>query len=148
MRELVYTMFITNNRATFHLWWKKKLVKHKKVSKYYKNDCKSIYASSMWFIFRFHHYFHHNDWSHNLMNLDTPVFSLIFENMSCYFCLITWIIWIIFKQQRFILRMLLTICLSFLPIWIFWRCLYKSVAYKKKCIEGLLKNTLGRVGRN
>ena len=39
MRQLVYTMFISNNRASFHLWWKKNLVKHKKVSEYYENDC-------------------------------------------------------------------------------------------------------------
>ena len=30
--------FITNNKASLHLWWKKNLVKHKKVTKYYKND--------------------------------------------------------------------------------------------------------------
>ena len=27
MRQLVYTMFISNNRASFHLWWKENLVK-------------------------------------------------------------------------------------------------------------------------
>ena len=32
-------MFISNNRASFHLWWKENLVKHQKVSKYYENDC-------------------------------------------------------------------------------------------------------------
>ena len=32
-------MFITNNRASFHLWWKENLVKHQKVSKYYNHDC-------------------------------------------------------------------------------------------------------------
>ena len=32
-------MFITNNLDSFHLWWKKKLVKHQKVSKYYYQDC-------------------------------------------------------------------------------------------------------------
>ena len=37
--QLVYTMFISNNRASFHLWWKENLVKHQKVSKYYENDC-------------------------------------------------------------------------------------------------------------
>ena len=31
----LYTMFISNNRASFHLWWKENLVKHQKVSKYY-----------------------------------------------------------------------------------------------------------------
>ena len=32
MRQLVYvyTMFISNNRTFFHLWWKENLVKHKK----------------------------------------------------------------------------------------------------------------------
>ena len=38
MRQLVYTMFISNNRASFHLWWKENLVKHQKVPKYYEND--------------------------------------------------------------------------------------------------------------
>ena len=37
--QLVYTMFVTNNWALFHLWWKEDLVKHQKVSKYYENDC-------------------------------------------------------------------------------------------------------------
>ena len=39
MRQLAYTMLISNNRALFHLWWKENLVKHQKVSKYYENDC-------------------------------------------------------------------------------------------------------------
>ena len=34
-------MFITNNHESFHLWWKKNLVKHHKVSKYYRQDCRS-----------------------------------------------------------------------------------------------------------
>ena len=38
MRQLVDTMLITNNRASFHLRGKKNLVKHQKVSKYYEND--------------------------------------------------------------------------------------------------------------
>ena len=33
-------MFITNNHATFHLWWKENLVKYWKVSKYYVHDCR------------------------------------------------------------------------------------------------------------
>ena len=36
----VYTMFITKDIASFHLWWKKNLVKHQKVSKYYDHDCR------------------------------------------------------------------------------------------------------------
>ena len=32
-------MFISNNRASFHLWWIENLVKYQKVSKYYENDC-------------------------------------------------------------------------------------------------------------
>ena len=39
MRQLLYTMFISNNRPSFHLWWKKNLGKHQKVLKYYENDC-------------------------------------------------------------------------------------------------------------
>ena len=44
MRQLVYTMFISNNHfissnPSFHLWWMENLVKHQKVSKYYETDC-------------------------------------------------------------------------------------------------------------
>ena len=39
MRQLEYTMFISNNRPSFHFRWKENLVKHQKVSKYYENDC-------------------------------------------------------------------------------------------------------------
>ena len=31
-------MFLSNNDALFHLWWKQNLIKHQKVSKYYQND--------------------------------------------------------------------------------------------------------------
>ena len=41
VRQLVYTMFISNSRTIFHLWWKENLVKHEKVSKYYEDDCRS-----------------------------------------------------------------------------------------------------------
>ena len=34
-----YTTFIINNQTSFHLWWKKDLVKHQKVSIYYHHDC-------------------------------------------------------------------------------------------------------------
>ena len=37
----MYTMFITNNHGSFHLWWKENLVKHQKVSKYCGQDCTS-----------------------------------------------------------------------------------------------------------
>ena len=42
MKQLVNTMFISNNRPSFHLWWKGNLVKHRKASKYYKTDCRPI----------------------------------------------------------------------------------------------------------
>ena len=32
-------MFITNNHASFHLWWKENLLNHQKVSKYYEHGC-------------------------------------------------------------------------------------------------------------
>ena len=41
MRQLVYTMFISNNHPSFHLWWKENLVKHQKLSKYYETDCRT-----------------------------------------------------------------------------------------------------------
>ena len=40
VRQLTYTMFISNNHTPFHLWWKEHLVKHQRVSKYYENDCR------------------------------------------------------------------------------------------------------------
>ena len=42
MRQLVYTLFISNNHPSFHLWWKENLVKHQKVSKYYETDCRVL----------------------------------------------------------------------------------------------------------
>ena len=42
MSQLIYTMFISNNQALFHLWWKQNLVKHKKISKCYQNDFRTL----------------------------------------------------------------------------------------------------------
>ena len=56
MRQLVYTMFVSNNRPSFHLWWKKNLVKHRKVSKYYEADCSNFilfFINQKWFYFFF-----------------------------------------------------------------------------------------------
>ena len=39
MRQLVYTMFVSNSRASFHLWCKENLLKHQKVPKYYESNC-------------------------------------------------------------------------------------------------------------
>ena len=39
MSQLVYTIFITNNHNSFHLWSKKNLAKHQNVSTYYDQDC-------------------------------------------------------------------------------------------------------------
>ena len=38
MRQLVYTLFLSTNRALFHLWLMKNWVKDQKVSKCYEND--------------------------------------------------------------------------------------------------------------
>ena len=40
MRQLVYTMFTSNNCPSFHFWWKENFIKHLKVSKCYENECK------------------------------------------------------------------------------------------------------------
>ena len=61
VRQLVHTMFITNNHASFHLWWKENLVKYQKVSKYYVHHCRHIM---------------------NVMNLG---FDLNFSKMICEF---------------------------------------------------------------
>ena len=39
--QLLYTMFITNNHASFHLWWRERLIKYQKVLKYYDQGCRS-----------------------------------------------------------------------------------------------------------
>ena len=39
-------MFISNNRASFHFWWKENMVKHLGDSKYYGNDCSNIPRNS------------------------------------------------------------------------------------------------------
>ena len=39
-RQFVYTMFMSSNLASFHLWWKKNLLQHRKVSKYYGSGCR------------------------------------------------------------------------------------------------------------
>ena len=44
---LVNTMFISNNRSSFHLWWKGNLVKHRQVSKYYETDCR-LHVFYLW----------------------------------------------------------------------------------------------------
>ena len=37
--QYIYTISITDNKPSFYLWQKKKLVKYKKVSKYNDRDC-------------------------------------------------------------------------------------------------------------
>ena len=32
-------LFITNDHASFHFWWKENLLNHQKLSKYYEHDC-------------------------------------------------------------------------------------------------------------
>ena len=52
-------LFITNNQAFFHLWWKENLVKYQKVSNYYVCDCRSyilwrkgsVFTTSWWTFF-------------------------------------------------------------------------------------------------
>ena len=39
MRQLLYTVFITNNHVSFHLRWKELLLKYQKLSKYYDHVC-------------------------------------------------------------------------------------------------------------
>ena len=34
--------FITNNHTSFHLWWKKNLLNHQNILKYYQHDCGSM----------------------------------------------------------------------------------------------------------
>ena len=43
MSQLAYTILISNNRPSLHLWWKENLGKLQQVSKYYENDCLQIF---------------------------------------------------------------------------------------------------------
>ena len=36
-------MFISNNRSSFHFWWKENFVKHQQVSRYYEKHCLQIF---------------------------------------------------------------------------------------------------------
>ena len=49
MRQLLYTMFISNNRTSFHLWCMESLAKHEKVSKYYENKCSVAFHVTLHF---------------------------------------------------------------------------------------------------
>ena len=40
-------MYINNNHTSFHLWWQEYLLKHKQVSRYYENDCRSVLLKVM-----------------------------------------------------------------------------------------------------
>ena len=42
MRQLVYTILISNNHASFHIWWKENLLKHQKVWKYHESGCRPL----------------------------------------------------------------------------------------------------------
>ena len=37
VRQLVYSMFISNNSDSLHFWWQEHLVKHEKVLKHFEN---------------------------------------------------------------------------------------------------------------
>ena len=60
MRQFGYTLFLNNNRTSFHLWWKENLVKYQKVSKYYENDCRSeTWEEKLWIL---------NDWAYHMLS--------------------------------------------------------------------------------
>ena len=50
MRKLVYTMFVSNNCPSFNLWWKKNLVKHRKVKQHYGIDYLKKFALLFMFL--------------------------------------------------------------------------------------------------
>ena len=51
VRQLVYTMFITNYRVSFHLLWKENLAKHQKFSTYFENKCLQFFIIIIFFFF-------------------------------------------------------------------------------------------------
>ena len=46
VRQHIYVMFISNYRVSFHLWWKKNLVKYQKVSKCYEKYCSYLFSQN------------------------------------------------------------------------------------------------------
>ena len=48
MKQLVYTMLISNNHTSLGKWGNEYLVKHQKDSNYYENDCKLICLTSLY----------------------------------------------------------------------------------------------------
>ena len=42
MSEPIYTVFITNNHPSLHLWCQENLLKHQKVLNYYDHECLQI----------------------------------------------------------------------------------------------------------
>ena len=57
VRQLVYTMFITNYRVLFHMLWKENLVKHEKFSTYFENKCLQFFIIIMFFFLFFFIFF-------------------------------------------------------------------------------------------
>ena len=51
-------MFLSKNRLSVHLWWKENLVKHWKISEYYKTD--GLKNFPLLFIFFINNYFFQN----------------------------------------------------------------------------------------
>ena len=48
VRQAVHIMFITNNHASIHLWWKENLLNHQKISKYCEHDCNYLSKKCTW----------------------------------------------------------------------------------------------------
>ena len=102
----------------------------------------SIYVV-LWSIFYFHLYFDY-DHSYDLMNIDRFVFLLIFFFFASFACLFFrtcpiifgWRMRIVFKYQKFSLRVLLSICLIFCQFQP--GIAYKSVIYKKRACTSCL----------
>ena len=69
VRHFVNTMFISNYQPTFHLWWKKNLVKHRKVLKYYETNCRS--KDVLVFVFYL--------WRHFLTNLPSSAANFVYN---------------------------------------------------------------------
>ena len=102
-----YTMFITSNHTSFHLRWKENLLLYHNASKHYEHSCRSIYVIYIW--------------------LDCLIIFIVINciiswiQTYLFFCLFYGICTIIFvlrmlitfKQQKFSLRLLLSICLIF-----------------------------------
>ena len=109
--QYLNTMCISNNRPSFHLWWKENLVKHRKVSKYYETDCGYILT-----------YF--------IKSVRNLYFGLVFYIIA--------VVSITNNLMLWVLCLALTNFIACFPFVIFFTVLFDTVTLKNKANKGTL----------